>query len=227
MSEEVNLPRGARERLAAVPMPPRIALLSRDRRGFPIPRFIDRRADRDGEPDFRIMDGVFMTRCIRDKRCWICGDRLGRYMTFPIGPMCTINRNIAEPPSHLECCRYSAKVCPFLSVPEMRRIERGKPEGSWVSGEMIARNPGAMCLWTVEQYRTWKPAPGEILFDIGEPVAVEWWSKGRAATREEVEASIASGLPILQDLAERDLKPGAVAFLAQSIERAQKYLPTP
>lgn len=224
MSEN-PLPRGAAERLAAVPMPPRIAALKRDRRGYPIPRFIDRSADRDGEPDFRIMDGAYMARCIRNRICWICGDKLGRYMTFPIGPMCAINRNIAEPPSHLECCHYSAKVCPFLSVPEMRRIERGKLEGTWVSGEMIARNPGAICLWTVEQYRSWKPRPGELLFDIGEPVAVEWWARGRLATRAEVDASIDSGMPLLEESARE--QPGAMEELAKYVQRAQHYLPAP
>jgi hypothetical protein len=206
-------------------MPSRIASLARDKRGYPIPRFIDRKADRNGEPDFRIMDGTYLVHCVKQKKCWICGDPLGRYMTFPIGPMCAINRNIAEPPSHLECCRYSVKVCPFLSVPEIRRIGHNMPAETWVSGEMIPRNPGAICLWTVEGYKTWEPHPGELLFDIGEPHSVEWWCRGRAATRAEVDASIASGLPLLEDSARRDPQPGAMEHLAKCVERAQPYLP--
>jgi hypothetical protein len=225
MTNETAIPRSTTERLELVPMPRRIAALQRDHRGYPIPRFIDRAADRDGKPDFRIMDGGYMRHCIKHKTCWICGEPLGRYMTFPIGPMCAINRNIAEPPSHLECCQYSAKVCPFLSVPEMRRIGHNMPDGVWVSGEMIPRNPGALCLWTVRQYKTWSPARGELLFDIGEPVAVEWWCRGRAAAREEVDASIASGLPLLEESARRDPKPGAMEHLSACIVRAQKYLP--
>lgn len=224
MSDTIALPRGARERLATIPMPPRIAKLQRDGRGYPIPRFIDRKADKpDGEPDFRIMDGKYLQQCIKYSMCWICGGALQRRKTFPIGPMCAINRNIAEPPSHMECCLYSVKVCPFLSIPEMRRIEAGKPDGVWVSGEMIARNPGAICLWTVEKYKTWTPAPGQILFDIGEPVAVEWWARGRAATRAEVDASIASGLHHLEELARQ--QDGGMAHLQKCIERAQPYLP--
>ena len=220
-----DLPRGARERLTAVPMPPRIAALKRDRRGYPVPRFIDRKADIDGEPDFRIMDHAYLIRCIKHKICWICGERLGRYMTFPIGPMCAINRTIAEPPSHLECCHYAAKVCPFLAVPEMRRQQHNLPTNPWVSGELIKRNPGAICLWTVEKYRTWRPAPGELLFDIGEPHSVEWWSQGRTATRAEVDASIESGLPLLEDVARQ--QPGAMEALAECIRRAQPWLPAP
>lgn len=225
MSEQTSLPAGAAARLASVPMPPRIAALKRDRRGYPIPRFIDRSADIDGDPDFRIMDGTWLIKCVKQRKCWICGNPLGRYMTFPIGPMCVINRNIAEPPSHLECCHYSVKVCPFLAVPAMRRIKRGMPEGAWVSGEMIPRNPGVLCLWAVEKYRAWKPAPGEILFDIGEPTAVEWWSQGRAATRAEVDAAIASGLPLLEDACRKDPQPGALEALARSVAAAQKFLP--
>lgn len=224
MNDQTTLA-GAATRLSSVEMPPRIAHLKRDRRGYPIPRFIDRAADINGEPDFRIMNGAYLAECVKRKKCWICGEPLGRYMTFPIGPMCAINRIIAEPPSHLDCCRYSAKICPFLAVPAMRRIERNKPEGTWVSGEMISRNPGVICLWTVEQYKTWKPAPGEILFDIGEPSSVEWWSQGRHATRAEVDASIAGGMPILEDLARRDPTPGAFAHLMKCVERAQPFLP--
>lgn len=220
-----SAPAPAAARLAAVPMPRRIANLQRDRRGYPIPRFIDRKADVNGEPDFRIMDGAYLTRCVKQKKCWICGDPLGRYQTFPIGPMCAINRNIAEPPSHLECCHYSAKVCPFLAVPAMRRIEHNKPENTWVSGEMITRNPGVICLWTVEKYTTWKPRPGEVLFDIGEPVAVEWWSEGRRATRQEVDISITSGLPLLERACLGDPQPGAFEALRRAVERAQRYLP--
>lgn len=218
------IPTGAAARLASVEMPMGIAKLARDKRGYPIPSFIDRKADKpDGEPDFRIMDGKFMLECIKYNLCWICGGFIGAIKTFPIGPMCAINRNIAEPPSHLDCCRYSAKVCPFLAIPEMRRIEVGKPEGTRVSGEKIARNPGAICLWTVKRYRVWKPKPGETLFDIGEPIAVEWWSRGRAATRVEVDASIASGLPFLEERARE--QSGGMEALQEYIQRAQRYLP--
>jgi hypothetical protein len=36
--------------------------------------------------------------------------------SFVVGPMCGINRNSAEPPSHKECAQWSARNCPFLSV---------------------------------------------------------------------------------------------------------------
>jgi hypothetical protein len=224
---EVALPRGAAARLAAVPMPPRIAALARDRRGYPIPRFIDRLADKDGQPDFRIADTAFLKHCVKRRRCWICGEMMGRFQTFPIGPMCAITRTNAEPPSHLECCRYSVQVCPFLAVPEMRRIEKGLPEDRYVAGEMIKRNPGAVCLWTVEHYQTFKDPRGLPLFHIGEPTSVEWWCEGRTATRAEVDASIESGVPILEDVSRADPQPGAMEALAAAVRKVETYLPLP
>ena len=62
---------------------------------------------------------------MREKRCWVCGDPLGVHLTFPIGPMCALNRTISEPPSHHECASWSARNCPFLSRPHMVRREDG------------------------------------------------------------------------------------------------------
>ena len=36
MTDEMTIPHGARERLASVPMPARIAALARDHRGYPL-----------------------------------------------------------------------------------------------------------------------------------------------------------------------------------------------
>lgn len=219
-----TLPRGTRERLAAVPMPARIAKLQRDSRGYPIPRFVDRKADKpDGEPDFRIMDAKYLADCIRYRICWVCGGALPRVKAFVVGPMCIVNRTSSEPPSHLECAHYSVLVCPFLAFPKMRRIDVGKPEGATASGIMIRRNPGVGCIWSVEKYKTWNPAPGEILFDIGEPVAVEWWADGRFATRAQVDESIRTGLPSLE--AEAMKQAGAMAALRSAVERSQQFLP--
>lgn len=219
------LPRGAKERLAMVPMPPRIAALPKDERGYPIPKFVQWV---DGAPDFRIMQGEYLFECIHRKRCWVCGEPLGRNMTFVVGPMCIVNRTSAEPPSHLECGEYSAKVCPFLAIPEMRRIERGLPEGAEQSGIGIKRNPGVICLWTVRYYNTWNPkeAGGQdgILFKMGEPVRVNWWCEGRSASRDEVTQSLNTGLPQLAAAAAQ--QQGGTEALQRAVQHCQVYLPT-
>jgi hypothetical protein len=103
-----------------VGIPDRIRNLPVDERGYPVPWFVDWI---DGKPEFRAMDGRKFDRCINEKLCWVCGERLKKHVAFVIGPMCTITRTSAEPPSHLDCAEWSVKACPFLSKPQMKRRE--------------------------------------------------------------------------------------------------------
>src|ERR1041385_2432550 len=80
-------------------------------RGYPVPWFV---AFVDGHYDFRVIGPGKIARAVQENRCWICGDTLGSYLCFPIGPMCAINRVTSEPPSHRECAEWSARACPFL-----------------------------------------------------------------------------------------------------------------
>lgn len=177
-------------------------------RGVPVPWFV---AWVDGSPEFRIADGEKMERAIRQRLCWVCGQELGRYMTFVIGPMCVINRTTSEPPCHLECAQWSAENCPFLNSTQPNRREKNMPEGSDCAGVQIRRNPHATALWTTRKYSLFDDGRGGILFNIGESTSVEWWSHGRKAKREEVMESVDSGLPILRQMAEQ--QEGAVAEL--------------
>jgi hypothetical protein len=182
--------------------------LPNDKRGYPVPFFVDYF---DGEPEFRAFDQQKMVDCIKKRLCWVCGNKLFREMVFVIGPMCAINRVNSEPPSHRECAMYSVRNCPFLSRPHMVRREDGLPEeviGN-AAGIQIARNPGAMCLWFTRKYTIMKvPAregvrPG-ILFQLGTPFRVQWYAEGRPATREEVVRSIETGLPLLLEANEKE-----------------------
>lgn len=177
-------------------LPPRIARLPVDKRGYPVPWFV---AWIDGEPEFRAMDPDKWTRAVREKRCWVCGDHLGVHLTFPIGPMCALNRTIAEPPSHHDCAAWSVRHCPFLSRPHMVRREDETTAGLEVNvaGSMIKRNPGVTCLWTTRRYSIFNDGTGKPLIEIGEPERVEWFAEGRPATREEVAAATDSGMPFL------------------------------
>src|SRR5437764_29347 len=97
-------------------LPSRLKLLPVDERGFPVPWFV---AWIDGKPDFRVVDQRKMAIAVSEKRCWVCGDFLGRYMAFVIGPMCAVNRVSSEPPSHRECAEFSVRACPFLTKPKV------------------------------------------------------------------------------------------------------------
>lgn len=208
-------------------MPAPVAALPRDKHDRPIPWFVDR--DEDGVPDFRVVRYGGIRDALRFDWCWVCGRPRGRHAAFVIGPMCVINRVSAEPPSHLDCAVYSARACPFLSTPGMRRRERGlPPDRVDPAGVMIERNPGVAAVWSS---RTWNPfrAPTPdghvgLLFNIGEPTGLTWWAQGREATAEEVAASVASGLPALEEAAAVDGERGRLA-LARQVAQAQPLMP--
>ena len=186
------------KRIAGIPIPPRMRGLPLSDEGYPIPYFVP---FIDGKADFRGMDGEKLGRCIRLKRCWLCGQPLGKFMVFVIGPMCTVNRNSAEPPSHRSCAEYAVLACPFLTQPRMRRNEKDMPEGS-VSGIMIKRNPGVTALWVTSEYKLRRGSG--TLFAIGNPIEVKFYTEGRISTRAEILASIDSGMPILMQYARAD-----------------------
>jgi hypothetical protein len=203
------------------PMPPRVAALPVDARGYPVPWFV---AWIDGKPEFRAADGTKLPLALSKRLCWVCGDPLGVWNVFVIGPMCTVNRVSAEPPCHMDCAEFSVKGCPFLSKPHMVRRENDLPENTTHAGEMIRRNPGVSCLWPTKTFRPFRDPNGGVLFRLGDPGSVSWWAEGRAATRAEVEASVASGLPLLREMAEAE-SPEAVAELGRMAGAARQLLP--
>jgi hypothetical protein len=208
-------------RVAAVPMPDRIRRLPVSSEGYPVPWFVH--FDDAGVPDFRVVGRGKMTEAVNRKRCWVCGQPLGRTFAMTLGPMCAINRTISEPPSHRECAVFSALACPFLANPRMRRNEADLPDHKRAAGNGILRNPGAVCVWMTRSYRPFK-APGGVLFTFSDPEQVLWFAGGRMATRAQVDHAINTGLPILRAEAEAE-GPAAVAALNRMIDALSPYLP--
>jgi hypothetical protein len=206
-------------------LPARMADLPRDSIGRPVPWFV---AFIDGVPDFRVVGPGKLEEALRGSLCWVCGRGFGggEDRAFLVGPMCTITRTIAEPPSHLDCAVWSARWCPFLSTPNMVRRDRHLPEGTVEpAGIMIRRNPGTSVVW-VTGYRAWKAEreDGGYLFRLGPPKQALWFAEGREATRAEVLASIDSGLPLLREMAEED-GPDALADLERMHAAALEHVP--
>ena len=177
--------------------------------------------------DLRVARQEAPAQAWRYLKCWLCGQTLGAYRTFVIGPMCTVNRTSSEPPCHHDCATFAAIACPFLTQPRMVRNGKNLPEHRHAPGSAITRNPGVTALWT-----TRRPALRHVhngtLFNIGDPERVEWWAEGRQATRAEVEASIASGLPFLESECDRETparRPAALKALAEMVEEARAHLP--
>src|SRR4029077_4831244 len=207
------------------PLPARFLKLPLDHRGYPVPRFVHQRDD--GVYDFRVVKPGWPQRCRVNKLCWLCGEKMGRFMCFVIGPMCAINRNTAEPPCHRECAEFAVMACPFMRFPNRKRDETDLPaDGFNPAGDeaAIKRNPGVICLWVTTSYRPYKARDGSVLIEIGEPVEVMWWAHGRSATHDEILASINFGLPLLRAMAEKEGK-DAIEHLEEITERGLKLVP--
>jgi len=140
-----------------------------------------------------------------------------------IGPMCVINRVTSEPPSHRECAEFAAIACPFLTRPRQKRDKKDMPEETFIAGNHIDRNPGAVCLYETSTVKAFRAGDG-YLFNLGLPDRIDWYSSGRRATRAEIELSITTGYPLLYKMAKEE-GPEAVHELERMREAAWKLLP--
>lgn len=210
---------------ATVEVPRRMGRLPIDKHGRPVPWFT---AWVDGEPDFRIAREEALRDALRFELCWVCGQRRGRWGSFVIGPMCAVNRVTAEPPCHRECAEYSARACPFLTVPGMRRRDTSNVPGRKdPAGIAIMRNPGVVVVWTSRNWDYFNPGPPVpgIMFNVGDPGEdPTWWHRGRPASRAEVMESIRTGLPALADVAAAS-GPVALQALTEDVAIALVHLP--
>jgi hypothetical protein len=91
--------------------------LQRDSRGYPVPFNVLR--DLDGKPHFAANDSAKALRCLMERRCAICGSRLGRDMWFVGGPLAALHEDgvYIDTPLHYECMTYALRVCPYLAAP--------------------------------------------------------------------------------------------------------------
>jgi hypothetical protein len=199
------------EKVRSLPVPVRMRNRPVAKNGFPVPWFVEHK-DETGEWDFRVTRPERYIEAHNKQLCWVCGQPLGRFRTFCIGPMCAVNRVTSEPPTHRECAEWSVRVCPFLSQPRMRRNHSDLPEGAGegTPGIMIDRNPGVTMLWHSERgaYRPMKVRNGFLFSLQDDPLEAEWYRAGQPAKRGEVMESVESGLPKLWEMVdfERDKK---------------------
>lgn len=205
-------------------LPERVARLPIDHRGYPIPWFV---AEIDGKRDFRVADGNKRVRAVRERLCWICGERLGAHLAFAIGPMSAVNRNTSEPPSHRDCAEFAAKACPFLILPAAQYRDAHLPSGITAPMHMLPGNPGAVCIWITKTFKPYRVADGaksDWLIRIGDPVEVLWFCGGATATRDQIMKSFAERLHFLESQADQD-GPEARELLAQMVACTMKLLP--
>ena len=133
--------------------------------------------------------------------------------------MCSINRVSSEPPAHRECAEYAVRACPFLARPNAKRnTKEAMGDGSTVPGIMVQHNPGAILIWITKRYRI-----EEGLFYLGQPTEVHWYAEGRKATRAEIDAAMAKGVPFIRKEARRN--GWSEAEIDEQIKRAEQFMP--
>lgn len=203
---------------------PRMAKRPRDPRGFPVPYFV---AWVDGVPLFHVVDEEKWLRCVRHRRCWLCGEELGRRFAFVLGPMCTISRVTSEPPEHHDCAEFAARYCPFMVNPRMKRLPQSTlPEGYQPpAGVHVERNPGTYAIWSTASYQPFKVANG-ILIRVGDPLRVSWWREGKPADRATAVAAIEDGCPIVMQDAVKNGRE-YVADLIDGLRGLVPHMPDP
>lgn len=182
------------------PVPNRLRRLP-IQKGYPVPWFVSKI---NGVYDFRVADQEKMIYAITGKLCWTCGDKLGTHVVFTIGPMCSINRISAEPPSHLECAEFGVRACPFLNQTQKKRRETDMPEESVAPpGVFITRQPGVILTWVTKEYQVFQENRG-FIFSVGKPYSIKWWREGRRATKAEVLEAFELGYPDLLENAKSE-----------------------
>jgi hypothetical protein len=186
------------------PLPERIMKLPVDpKRGYPVPFFVQWLKEEngkliacpagEGEPDFRITDPEALVTCLWDNVCWTCGEKLGLFRAYLLGPQAALQRMSHEPPSHVECAKFAVKSCPFMVNPEMKRREDETTRSILTDEHSIIENPGITVLWVVKEpdgATVTKQINEPTLFHLGNPVEVTWWKEGREATSKETTVAI-------------------------------------
>jgi len=120
-------------------MPPRIARLPKDKRGYPIPWNVLRGVG--DAPIFTINDQTKHFQALRSKLCPICGERLGKWMWFVGGILSAFAPNGAyyDLPGHHECEQFALSTCPYLALPVyLGRID--VPDPSKLPKDVVTRN---------------------------------------------------------------------------------------
>ena len=215
----MNAPNRALYRPGLPPLPERMRALPLSDKGYPVPYFA---SVINGQPNFTLADPHKWTRCIEQDRCWICGQPLGVFKVFVIGPMAAMNRISGEPPSHLDCAEYAAAACPFLLYPKAKRRELADdiPQEP-PPGEPVMHNPGTMVLWTTKQMRV---RPGRVsVIHLGDPTTTQWFTEGRHATREQAEAAVDAAEADLAAMCDND--PVQLDLLSARVNALRKLLP--
>jgi hypothetical protein len=181
-------------------------------------------AEIDGQWDFQVAEPEKRRLCINHELCWICGQPLGVFKTFVMGPIAAMNRISAEPPAHIECAEFAVQACPFMVNPSFQRGSTGRDDEIMpAGGVMLLTNPGVSALWTSKKPPKPRSAAPSVILEVGEPTVVRWYVMGREAARNQVLVALDSGIE--QHLLPRCRNEADHAALRAMREKLMPYLP--
>lgn len=178
-------------------LPVRMRTLPRDDAGLPIPYLLTLI---DGRAEMSRADHAKAAACHAQQRCWLCGDKLGKYTAFMTEALAAVTRISRTPPAHQDCAKYAAQAG-LLQAP-----------GVNVSLVWVSRSHGV------------RVSHGAQLFILGDAEQTFWYSDGRLATRDEVQRSMEVGLPSLYAVAQEGGNE-AVMGLDLQVARATRQFP--
>lgn len=160
----------------AVTMPPRIARLPKDPRGFPVPFTAQ---VLNGKADLTVIDPKKWDKALRQSLCGICGAALLDDYYFVGGEMCAANRLFTDLPMHSECATYSLQVCPFLAAPKMayRKDSTRDAEAHRTLTSVSTERPSRFMLGHALGYELVSNG-GEILLHAYPWFNLQWWKEG-------------------------------------------------
>lgn len=172
-------------------IPQRIAQLPRDERGLPIPRAV--LVDKNGVPDFRVIDIQKWLKLLKFRCCGICGCYLGPKCYFVGGPMAIESKTFHDLPMHEECARYALATCPYLALPKFgyaKRIEHPDVQlyENPASSSERPEKFGLMCGRTDGLHARMHPEQGWYIMALGGEL-VEWFTPGNQTSPDSGEVS--------------------------------------
>jgi hypothetical protein len=184
----------------AVEVPPKMRLLDRDRRGYPVPWIVQR--DLTGRPFFVMNDMERTMACGRRKVCGICGAKLERDVWLIGGPGAAFHEHGAylDPPMHRQCATYALQVCPYIGArysgrADLALVKHGKwhPAQRVLTDEtMIPEQPPFFVLARTGAARMIVEDKAPRFLPRRPWLAVELWRWGEQITEAEAVAQLAA-----------------------------------
>lgn len=168
-------------------LPPRVAALPRDDRGYPIPYIVLR--DNDDKPIFTANDMSLVWKAVREGLCHVCGQPLDDLVWFVGGVgSAFLNGNVgryADGPMHHECLRFAVQYCPHIAgkmAKALAPVVLPRLRAQGIRAQDTTTIPGTPSLFVAVQVpreRYSYEVRGSVPFAAPQPYRkVEYWRDG-------------------------------------------------